>query len=191
MRNIGAPQRSGKAECVRRRPSDPRRREVQSTDGGHDALTDGSRGAGTLLSLSTTVQGVWTMRTRNKVAVGFVAASVAVIGLVLLAAAQSGAGMVGRNAGRMMGGASAGATGTCPMGKAQCSPSGASPSGAGAACASAAGATGNAASCPMVSSGAAGSAGASCPAAKTGGTCKMGAGSGPTTCPMSQGRSGA
>jgi hypothetical protein len=116
------------------------------------------------------------VRTRNKAFVGIAAASLAVMGIVMMAVAQGGPGMMGRSGARMMGGTaatSARATGTCPMGKAQCSASGA-------------------ASCPMLSSGSAGSgASASCPAAKANGTCKMSTGGMPATCPMTQGNTGA
>lgn len=115
------------------------------------------------------------MRTRNKVVVGIAAAGLAVIGLVMLAAAQGGAGMMGRNAVHMMGGAAAsnaGSTGTCSMSRSQCS----------------AGVTG-AASCPGMTSGTSGRA--SCPGMKANGTCKMSGGSATTTCPMTQGNTGA
>ena len=115
------------------------------------------------------------MRTRSKVVVGIAAASLAVIGLVLIAAAQGSAGMMGRNSSRMMGGTAAGSTGTCPMTKAQCSASGA---------------TGAAGSCPGMASGAKGAA-ASCSGMKANGTCKMSTGTMPATCPMTQDSTGA
>ncbi|MCX6092104.1 MAG: hypothetical protein NTX23_04465 [Candidatus Bipolaricaulota bacterium] len=111
------------------------------------------------------------MRTRNKVVIGIAAASLAVIGLVLMAAAQGSVGMMSRNSSRMMGGTAAGSTGTCPMTKAQCSAAGA-------------------ASCPGMASGAKGAA-APCSGMKANGTCRMSTGTMPATCPMTQGSTGA